>query len=491
MVVVDETGTIVEANRAAMDLAHTNAKGLIGLRTGTALGCQCASDSVRGCGFGPRCAACPMLGAIRQTLATNRGVHNALKTLTFFTDDGQPVRRILGVSTAPLKQSPPRVLIVLDDVTQRIAAEEALAESESRFRQLAENIHEVFWIVDTITHRQIYISPAYETIWGRPRKHLLDNPNAWIDAIVPEDRPQVLAAIAHRDEFGFSAEYRIRRPNGEIRWIFDRAFVVRNAAKEPVRVVGIAEDITRYKHAQELAIRQQADFVHLARVNTMGQLGSGLAHEINQPLGAIANYAGACRNFLAQTPLPRKQIAAAIDSILGEAHRAADVVTRLRALVNKRPTARKACSLRALTDQAIRLLQPHLSHAEVTIKKSFPRNLAQIKVDSVQIIQVLINLLQNSIDALAAKPHHRRIFITARRRKARTLTLSITDNGPGISPHQFAQLFVPFRTTKSNGLGIGLNICRTIIESHGGHIEAANRPAGGLVVEVTLPVTPK
>src|SRR5690606_2912913 len=166
---------------------------------------------------------------------------------------------------------------------QLVREQAALRASEERFRQIAENLHEVFWMIDVDRHRMLYISPAYEAIWGRPCSEILERPSDWLKAVYPEDQARVGAAIKRQIEGGYNEVYRVVRPDGEIRWVRDRAFPIRNEKGEVYRIVGTAEDITENR-------RLEAQFLQAQKMEAIGTLAGGIAHDFNNILAAIMGY---------------------------------------------------------------------------------------------------------------------------------------------------------------------------------------------------------
>ncbi|MDC4226375.1 MAG: PAS domain S-box protein [Candidatus Manganitrophus sp.] len=192
--------------------------------------------------------------------------------------------------------APVRMIGAMMDITERRRAEEKLRQSEERFRQVAESIREVFWMTSTDKNEMIYVSPAYQEIWGISPKKLYEEPRAWLDTIHPEDREQVIAAFPKQATGEYDLQYRIIRPDGSIRWIRDRAFPIRNAAGAVYRVAGIAEDITERKQAEEALQRAyedlketQAYLLQSEKMASLGQMAAGVAHEINNPIGFVSS----------------------------------------------------------------------------------------------------------------------------------------------------------------------------------------------------------
>lgn len=257
--------------------------------------------------------------------------------------------------------------------------------------------------------------------------------------------------------------------------------------------VGFLRDLTvterEHRRVQEL----QSDLFHVSRLSEMGQIASGLAHEVNQPLGAIMNFAQAGRDLLA-APGAAESVARVLDRIDGEANRAAEIIRRLRAFIEKRETDRHDENLHSLIEEslALALVGPTGARLHIATRLAAPDPL--VHVDKVQIQQVLVNLIRNAVDAMEGKAE-RRLAIASRARACAGpdgagIEVTVSDNGHGIAPAVADRLFGAFVTTKENGMGVGLSISRAIIEAHGGRLWFENGRHGGTVFHFTLPGAP-
>lgn len=238
------------------------------------------------------------------------------------------------------------------------------------------------------------------------------------------------------------------------------------------------------RQAHDSARRQRDEMEHAARLALMGEMASSLAHEINQPLAAIANYARGCQRRLADGSDP-EGVAEGVGLIAAQAERAADIVRRMRSFVRKRLPEPQIVQINDIIRDSLGLFQAIAGRAGVQVDLSLTENLPAITADRVQLEQVLLNLLKNASDALAAC-EQRRITITSKSAVG-GLEVMVTDNGPGLGAQTLAHLFDPFFTTKKDGLGLGLSLSRTIIEAHGGHLWGENRPEGGASFHFLLP----
>ena len=247
-------------------------------------------------------------------------------------------------------------------------------------------------------------------------------------------------------------------------------------------------DITAQKQAEARQRDQELRLQRSARLASVGEMASTLAHELNQPLMALSNFAVAARALAAQgSP---EMLAGALDEIVGQSQRASEIVKRVRAFINPQRAQYERLAMESVIAHAHTLLEPELKAQGVSLRLLLDDAGAAVRGDRVLLEQVLVNLIHNAMQAMQDQPRHRRAIELACRRTAQGLRISVADQGPGIPPEQLDQVFAPFFTTRPDGLGLGLNICRTIVEAHGGCITVENRLEGGAVFSFTLPTVP-
>jgi len=266
------------------------------------------------------------------------------------------------------------------------------------------------------------------------------------------------------------------------------------AAPIPVRGYGVVatySDVTERKQAVEREKRQQAEFSRAARLNVMGEMASALAHELNQPLSAIANYMKGSRRLLENSEDARAAtLRDAMDKASDQALRAGQIIRRLRDFVARGETERRVEDVKKLIEEASALALVGAKDKGVRVRFDFDSRSDFVLADKVQVQQVLLNLMRNAIDAM--EDTERRELVIATSPVTDTMVeISVADTGSGISPEIGAQLFQPFVTTKSHGMGVGLSISRTIVEAHGGSIAPRPNPGGGTVFSFTLPIVTK
>ena len=374
-------------------------------------------------------------------------------------------------------------------MADREQARRALADEEQRFRQMAEHIRDVFWMYDLVNRKVLYVSPAFEAIWGRPPSFLSEPPEVVLTAAHMEDRARVrLEPNEWTSTTVHDQVFRIVRPDGAIRWIHDRRFPITDPDGQIRRIVGVAEDVTDRQEASDKLQQQFVEMCHVARLSTMGELVAGIAHEVNQPLYAIANYSAAASDALrAGGELPIEQMRQWNDDISKAVTRAADVIKRIRAYVSKGPSQRVPTNISTLVEESIELVAIEARRSKVQVHLNVSRPSPILEVDPVAIQQVMCNVLLNAYEAMQSLPAESRVARVATYVEPRYVRIEISDNGPGLTPQVEQQLFVPFFTTKPSGMGMGLAISKTIVDAHGGDISARSNDRGTTIV-VRLPL---
>lgn len=252
--------------------------------------------------------------------------------------------------------------------------------------------------------------------------------------------------------------------------------------------VAIQRDVTEQKQAEDLARQRQEELAHVGRLSTMGEMASALAHELNQPLAAVSNYAQGCLWRVRAGRVDEKELSGALERIVGQAARAGQIIRRLRRFVRKREPRRSSILLNDIVHEVVELMDSDLRQRRVAVRLQLARDLPLVLGDSVQLEQVVLNLVRNAVEAMEPTPGEQRAITLLTSRHARGVRLAVCDRGPGLSEEQLAQMFHPFYSTKSKGMGMGLAISRSIIESHGGRIGADLQPGGGTCVHLTLPI---
>ena len=239
------------------------------------------------------------------------------------------------------------------------------------------------------------------------------------------------------------------------------------------------------------ATHNLAEQAHLARVAILGRLSAALAHELNQPLNAILNNAQAAQRFLLRDPGDVAVIEEVLEDIVRNALRASELVSHLRSLMKKRESVRRVQDVNVLIREAAQLLRCALTGTQVSLSLNLADPLPSVSCDPVQLLQVALNLVTNGIEALAPQQTRRHIVVSTACSGAAHIEIAVADTGPGLDPAELESIFSPFHTSKPDGLGLGLSICRAIVEDHGGRLWATNNSGGGACFHVILPIVNK
>jgi two-component system sensor kinase FixL len=249
---------------------------------------------------------------------------------------------------------------------------------------------------------------------------------------------------------------------------------------------GFVRDLTERQQTETRLQELQTELVHVSRLTALGEMASALAHELNQPLSAIGNYLVGSRILLGREPVPHERVAEAVDLAASETLRAGQIIRRLRDFVSRGETERRIENLPKLIEEASALALVGAKEHGIRVRFDLHSGVELVLVDKVQVQQVILNLIRNAVDAMA-ESERRELVVAVRPVDADMAELSVADTGPGIRPDVADQLFRPFVTTKRSGMGVGLSICRTIVEAHGGMIEALPNAGGGAVFRFTIP----
>jgi two-component system sensor kinase FixL len=329
-------------------------------------------------------------------------------------------------------------------------------------------------------------NPAAEALFGYAAEEIIGQP---VTILFPQEllgeETMILSAVASGKRIERYDTMRMHKDGRRI----DVSLAVSPILDETGRVVGASKaltDITDQKAMVDRLEVLQRELLHVSRLNDMGQMASAFAHELNQPLAAIGMYLAGVRRMIASGD--PQQASEGCDEAAIHVVRAGEVIRRLRDFVKKEHSARKLERLRDVIEESLELafMGRRLDETDLTLR--IADDAADAVIDKVQIQQVLVNLMRNAAEALTDAPV-RRLTVSTRRLDVHTVEIEIADSGPGLSPDIEDQLFQPFVTTKVTGMGVGLSLCRNIIEAHGGRIAAQNGPEGGAVFCFTLPAT--
>jgi two-component system sensor kinase FixL len=397
------------------------------------------------------------------------------------------VGRVAGVE-------PPRFVGFIRDATQRKEAEELLQRSEAELRLAQELANLGNYVVHTLGGEPDYFSPQLYRILDVPmhgeRVTQDDFFERWVH---PGDRTRVLDAFSRLDASGtpLDIEYQVLLRDGRLRHLHHIAQAVHDANGRVVKHVGTMHDVTDRRRAEDEARLLQERLTHFSRLSTMGEMAAGLAHEINQPLSAIATYAQAGQRFLRHPEPDTADVLAALEQINVQALRAGEVIRRLRNFVKNREVKREAVDCGRLLDDLRLLAETDARLHNVHLRIDAEENLPTVYADPIQLQQVVLNLVRNAIDAMADCPENRReVVLITRRSGEGEVQVTVADHGSGLAPEATEHLFNPFFTTKSGGTGLGLAISRSIVRAHGGRLWHTPNDECGARFHFTLPVSP-
>jgi PAS domain S-box-containing protein len=366
-----------------------------------------------------------------------------------------------------------------------------LLESQQRMRLAANAADLSLWEWD-IVRDEIWVTEKGRERTGIGASERIDFAR-FLQAIHPDDSEQTQQAVRHslEDSGELESEYRVVARNGATRWVVARGQVERDADGKPVRLRGVSVDITQRKRAEQELAQSRNELAHIARVSTMGELAASVAHELNQPLGAILRNAEAAELFL-QAPSPDlEEVRAILTDIRADEARAGAVIDRIRSMLKLREIEHTPLDLKLLAGEVVNLVRPEAEARKIQLALEPGSPPPLVRGDRAQLQQVLLNLLLNAMDAVNYSPNDRRRVSVCVRTAGSQVEAAVSDTGDGIPADKVAHVFESFFTTKPNGLGMGLVISRNIIKAHGGSIHWQNNPAGGATFCATLPVAEK
>jgi PAS domain S-box-containing protein len=378
------------------------------------------------------------------------------------------------------------------DITERRRAEEALRRSEGYLADAQRLTGTGSWAWNVATRQGVYWSQENYRLLGFDPEEGIPSNEAFYQRIHPEDRERVRSEVfLERPDEGphFDVDFRIVLPGGAIKYVRSTGHPVRNISGDLLEYVGTSIDVTERKRADEERerLRQvQADLAHLSRVTTMGELTASLAHEIRQPISAAVTNAKTCLRWLSRDEPDVAEAREAASRLIKDVTRAADIIGRISSLFKKGAMQRELVDVNELIREMIVLLRSEASRYSISVRTELAEGLPKVMADRVQLLQVFMNLMLNGIDAMMETSGGSELAIKSETDDGQLL-ISVSDNGVGLPPKQGDQIFGAFFTTKDNGTGMGLPISRSIIESHGGRLWAADNSPRGARFYLTLP----
>lgn len=383
------------------------------------------------------------------------------------------------------------VLSAIVDITERKTAELALRERELRLRSILDTVADAIVLIDEHGMIQSF-NPAAERLFGYTEQE-----------VVSQNVKMLMPSPYREQHDGYLERY---HATGERRIIGIGRIVVgqrKNGDTFPLELrvdefhlgdrvffTGFIHDLSERQETERRVQDLQAELLHVSRLSTMGQMAATLAHELNQPLTAVMNYLQGLRRLLAGGKLEAARVTDVLDRTVAQAARAGDVIRRLREFVAKGDTERRHENLNTVVEEAVALGLVGARQHGVRVAIHLDHSAAPVFIDKVQIQQVILNLIRNALEAMESSERRELDVSTSHLRSAGVVELRVADTGRGLDPDIAQRLFQPFLTTKKNGMGIGLSICREIIEAHGGQITASPQEPIGTVFLFTLPAAP-
>ena len=381
----------------------------------------------------------------------------------------------------------------VDEERERLLASERAAFAEAvaaqqRFRDLVNSVEAIVWEANVPSFQFSFISKEAERVLGYPVERWLSEPTFWKDHVHPEDREWALqyCQTATAEKRNHQFEHRMIAADGSVVWLRDLVTVVVEGDRV-TRVRGLMVDLTNRKQAEEALRQAQADLAYVSRVTTMGELTASLAHEVNQPIAAAVTNANTCLRWLTRDHPDVEEARAAAARIVKDGTRAGEIISRTRLLFEKGTPQHHLVDVNEVIGEMIVLLRGETTRYSIAVRTELAADLPQVMGDRVQLQQVMMNLIMNSIDAMKDADGTRELGTKSQRTENDQVLVSVSDTGVGLPPQQPDQVFNAFFTTKPHGTGMGLRISRSIIESHGGRLWAADNSPRGASFCFTLP----
>jgi PAS domain S-box-containing protein len=377
------------------------------------------------------------------------------------------------------------------EIVERKRAEQALQESEHRLRQIIDTVPGLIWSIGPDGELSQINQGVLDYSGMRFEDHL-----GFYKFHHPDDFSGALNAFYHSMQTGtfYQALSRLRRADGEYRWHQVRAQPLCDREGRIVQWYGLSVDIDDLKRAEqalqeehERLCQLQSDLAHMNRLSMMGELAASLAHEITQPIASARNNARAAQNFLDRQPPDLSEVREALSCVVGDTDRAGDIVDRIRDHIKKTPPRKENFDLNEAINEVMVLGRSAITKNGVSVQTGLSEGLFPIHCDRVQLQQVVLNLILNAAEAMGSVEAEPRELLISTEQHHTGVLVAVRDSGPGIDPTHLERVFETFYTTKSHGVGMGLSICRSIIDAHGGRLWAEANEPRGTIFQFTLP----
>jgi PAS domain S-box-containing protein len=378
------------------------------------------------------------------------------------------------------------------DITEHKRTEGVLRRIEAYLAEAQRLTHTGSWAGDGLL-RPLYWSEEHYRIFGLDPKQGLPTREQPLERIHPDDRGAMVQAFETgiRGKVDFEAYYRIVLPDGAIKHVHGIGHPVLNANGELVEVIGTTVDITERKRAEEERARLrhlETELAHINRVSIMGELTASIAHEVNQPLSGVVSNGSACLRWLAGDTPNIEEARETARRIVRDGKRAAEIIGRIRALTKRTATPREKLDLNETMREILQLVGDEAKKKSVTIRTCFADNIFPVLGDRVQLQQVVLNLVMNAIEAMnTITERAREVVITSRNIDSDQVEVTVEDSGTGLDPEASVRIYDAFYTTKPSGMGMGLSICRSILQAHDGRLWATANHGAGTTFHFALP----
>ena len=404
----------------------------------------------------------------------------------YFRKDGSRVPVLVGAATFEGMSDEGAAFVF--DLTDRKKADEAVRASEIRWRTMFEKFP-VGIVLRDAEHRYMSANPAFQQMVGYSERELIHlSP---LDIIDEDDRPEserMLTELRSGVRQAVEKEKRFRRKDGSVVWTMVSTFHIPEAGPIPAFYPAIVVDITKRKQAEEALRESELELARVSRLTTMGELAASIAHELRQPLSAAVTNGTTCQHWLSEDTLDLARARKAAQRMIAAAQRASEVMDRIRGLINKTPSEKISVVVNNLICETLALIETELRARQIVVATDLAEPPISIVADRVQLQQVVLNLIMNAVEAMSLVADRTRLLrISSQREPPSSVLIRVADAGTGLDPTIAERIFDPFFTTKAGGVGMGLSICRSIIDGHGGRLWASPAPSYGALVQFMLP----
>jgi PAS domain S-box-containing protein len=376
------------------------------------------------------------------------------------------------------------------DALSMLSMFRSLRDSQEKLAEAQRITHVGYWDRDTSTDVITWSDETYR-IFGLPPQSQIMTLSGLVERIHQDDRRIVAHAVAEaiRGGRGYDVEYRALRPGGELRFVHSIGEVFRDGAGHPRRMFGTVQDITERKAGERALQEAQGALAHVARVATLGEMTASIAHEVNQPLTAIVSDGSAALRWLAQDPPNLDKAVATLHRVIRDGKRAGEVIARIRELVTRTEGHTKVrLDINQVATDVLALIRSEIQKRAVKTQLHLEPELPPVLGDRVQLQQVLLNLIINAVEAMdSVDEQSRQLTVRSKQLDPDSIAVEVQDSGVGVDPGSVSKVFDAFFTTKPQGMGMGLAICRSIVEAHRGRLWVGSEPGVGTTFRFILP----